>query len=146
MASQLAMFENRAGVVRSSANSTRAVVAKLMMAAAVAAAFAMSPSLARAASCGQTVEMARDNIVLRINGGDNSQNSREAARVRLYRAEIAAANGDEMHCWNQIWWCGYFVGASAGAAASLQQAMAGDPLRIIAERPASVVPASYQPR
>ena len=146
MASQLAGFESRAGVLRTSANSTRAVVAKLMMAVAVVAAFAISPSTARAAGCASAVAMAWDNILLRINGGDNSQNSRESARVRLYRAEIAAASGDEMRCWNQIWWSGYFIAMSAPAAAKVQEAMAGDPARVIAMPAISAVPASYQPR
>ena len=114
---------------------------KRSLAAAGFVAFACSAvsADARANGCAEAVAMARDNISLRINGGDNSANSRESAKVRLYRAEEAAAGNDEGRCWNQIWWSAYFIGIPGPVAVQMQEAAA------IQQRLAAA-PEPYQPR
>ena len=78
-----------------------------------AAIFAAAMPVAHPASaqqdCSDVVEMARDNIFLRINGGDNAANSRESSKARLDRAGFAAAQGREDDCWDQLEWSSYLI-------------------------------------
>src|SRR5260370_1170905 len=97
----------------------------LRSALALAAVLAVLPVSSQAAesTCARAVEMARDNIMLRINGGDNAQNSRESAKVHLDEAAIAAARGDEGGCWHFISWSGYLVGVPGPVAALMRNGM-----------------------
>jgi hypothetical protein len=68
----------------------------------------VAQSSAAASECYAAAEKAEDNIGLRLQGGDTTA-GRTAARIHLWRAEIAAARGDEAECWDQIGWSKYLV-------------------------------------
>jgi hypothetical protein len=58
--------------------------------------------------CLAAAEAVENSIFLRLQG-EEEENSRQAARVHLYRAEWAAAHGNEAECREQIGWSKYFV-------------------------------------
>lgn len=95
----------------------------LPSAALVVLALSSVPAQAQSA-CAQAVEMARDNVALRVNGGDNDQISRESAKVHLDDAEIAAADGDEGRCWFLIAWSDYLISIPQPVAAQMRNGMA----------------------
>lgn len=50
--------------------------------------------------CGAAADKAADNVFLRING--DGATTRYGARVFVYKAQQAAAAGDEKECWKQL--------------------------------------------
>jgi hypothetical protein len=126
---------------------TNALSLTLTCALAVAV---LSPVPVRAQStCAKVVEMARDNISLRIQGGDNSANSRESAKVHLDAAALAAANGDEDRCWQLIQWSGNLIGVPGPVAVVMHNAMtatASAPQPPVVEPKAPGILTSYEPR
>lgn len=54
-------------------------------------------------NCAAAVARAGDDPRLGIQGGsDDAVNSREIAKVHIYRARIAAESGNEAECWRQL--------------------------------------------
>jgi hypothetical protein len=68
----------------------------------------MAQASTAANECHAAAERAEDNIGLRIQGGDTAA-GRMSARVHLWRAEIAAAGGNEAECRDQIGWSKHLV-------------------------------------
>ncbi len=79
------------------------IVLVLMFASAAACLSACAAPAPPPATCAEAIERANSDPRLRIQGGsEDAVNSREIAKVRLYRARMAAAAGDEATCRREV--------------------------------------------
>ena len=130
------------------ANAVHDISAALtsLLAFAVLAFLSGSAQAQAQSACVQAVEMARDNVALRINGGDNAQNSRESAKAHLDAAAMAAARGDEDRCWKLLYWSDYLISIPRPVAEQMKNATATAQQRPVAAPAPSGTPASYRSR
>jgi len=63
---------------------------------------AEQPAAPPPANCAEATKQARASPSLQIQGGDEAAIAREGVKVRLARAEAAAAAGNEAECWKWL--------------------------------------------